>query len=145
MSSSHPCLTCGACCAFFRVAFYWREAETQEHAQAVPAQLWHELTPWLRGMNGTEKKHNPKCTSLQGRIGELVGCQIYANRPSPCREFQASFENGQINTRCDQARAKHGLPKLTGLDWLKFRSPLKDDRTSESQVELATDQFDSDR
>ncbi|MDX1269447.1 MAG: YkgJ family cysteine cluster protein, partial [Oceanisphaera sp.] len=25
MSSGNPCLTCGACCAFFRVSFYWGE------------------------------------------------------------------------------------------------------------------------
>ncbi|EGM7481565.1 YkgJ family cysteine cluster protein, partial [Escherichia coli] len=23
MSNLNPCMTCGACCAFFRVSFYW--------------------------------------------------------------------------------------------------------------------------
>ncbi|HGC1012017.1 TPA: YkgJ family cysteine cluster protein, partial [Escherichia coli] len=23
MSNPNPCITCGACCAFFRVSFYW--------------------------------------------------------------------------------------------------------------------------
>ncbi|RBD09468.1 YkgJ family cysteine cluster protein, partial [Xanthomonas oryzae pv. oryzae] len=24
---AHPCLTCGACCAYFRVSFHWSEAD----------------------------------------------------------------------------------------------------------------------
>ncbi|MBR7358785.1 YkgJ family cysteine cluster protein, partial [Klebsiella pneumoniae] len=26
MSDINPCMTCGACCAYFRVSFYWAEA-----------------------------------------------------------------------------------------------------------------------
>ncbi|EFG2122847.1 YkgJ family cysteine cluster protein, partial [Escherichia coli] len=25
MNNPNPCMTCGACCAFFRVSFYWAE------------------------------------------------------------------------------------------------------------------------
>ncbi|EAX0008081.1 YkgJ family cysteine cluster protein, partial [Salmonella enterica] len=25
MSVLNPCMTCGACCAYFRVSFYWAE------------------------------------------------------------------------------------------------------------------------
>ncbi|HDH0840599.1 TPA: YkgJ family cysteine cluster protein, partial [Klebsiella pneumoniae] len=25
MSEINPCMTCGACCAYFRVSFYWAE------------------------------------------------------------------------------------------------------------------------
>ena len=35
---SHPCLRCGACCAWFRVAFHWTEADTVLGG-AVPAAL----------------------------------------------------------------------------------------------------------
>ena len=27
MSDLNPCMTCGACCIFFRVSFYWSEAD----------------------------------------------------------------------------------------------------------------------
>ncbi|EEX7666747.1 YkgJ family cysteine cluster protein, partial [Escherichia coli] len=27
MNNPNPCMTCGACCAFFRVSFYWAEAD----------------------------------------------------------------------------------------------------------------------
>ncbi|SLM63139.1 Ferredoxin [Dickeya aquatica] len=40
-------------------------------------------------------------------------CRIYASRPSPCREFSPSGENGQRNEACDRARAAYGLPALT--------------------------------
>jgi uncharacterized protein len=41
-----------------------------------------------------------------------VTCGIYALRPSPCREFEASWIDGVPSERCDQARAAHGLPPL---------------------------------
>ncbi|MEG6657786.1 YkgJ family cysteine cluster protein, partial [Pseudomonas aeruginosa] len=28
MSTDNPCLTCGACCAHFRVSFYWGECRS---------------------------------------------------------------------------------------------------------------------
>lgn len=107
-----PCVTCGACCAYFRVAFYWREAEPSDHEIAVPKGFFEELTPQLRAMSGTAAKHHPKCVALQGRIGERVGCSIYEKRPTPCREFRASYFEGGHNPRCDEARRFHGLPPL---------------------------------
>ena len=113
----HPCISCGACCAHFRVQFYWREANPADSAHAVPAGLFEELTPMHRCMKGTEKKHHPKCAALKGRIGEKVGCTIYANRPSPCRAFTASFEDGKRHERCDEARRAHGLAPLGPKDF----------------------------
>lgn len=113
----HPCLSCGACCAYFRVAFYWREAEPAEHSDAVPLDLWEELTDRHRCMKGTSTKHNPKCVALKGKIGQHVECSIYSNRPSPCRDFEASYESGDKNERCDRAREKHGLRPLVRSDF----------------------------
>lgn len=117
----HPCQKCGACCASFRVGFYWREAEPAEHDQAVPSGLWEELTSMRRCMKGTSSKHQPRCMALVGRIGEQVTCSIYSQRPTPCREFEASYEFGEHNERCDRARAKHGIPPLQRMDWLYFQ------------------------
>jgi uncharacterized protein len=113
----HPCLSCGACCASFRVAFYWREAERSEHTPTVPKDLCEDLTETLRCMSGTEVKHHPRCGALQGRIGQRVSCSIYTHRPSPCRQFQASYEEGVPNKKCDLARSKHGLRPLQRVDW----------------------------
>jgi Fe-S-cluster containining protein len=60
-------------------------------------------------MQGTNQA-NPRCVALTGEIGKQVGCSIYANRPSPCREFVAGDED--VNPFCDKARAKYGLPPL---------------------------------
>ncbi|EKJ0223351.1 YkgJ family cysteine cluster protein, partial [Escherichia coli] len=27
MSNPNPCMACGACCAFFRVSFYWAKVD----------------------------------------------------------------------------------------------------------------------
>ena len=112
----HPCIGCGACCAHFRVAFYWREAEPGGPWK-VPLEKSLDLDSVLRCMKGTEVKHNPKCTSLTGRIGKNAQCDMYVNRPTPCRNFAASYENGVANPRCDEARASHGLLPLKRGDF----------------------------
>ena len=122
----HPCQKCGACCSFFRVSFYWLEAEP-EVENAVPVEMTEDLSPRFRCMKGTGKKHNPKCEALTGKIGEFVSCSIYMNRPSPCRAFTASYENGTKEPRCDEAREKHGLKPLTKDDykgWLTATATL---------------------
>ena len=113
----HPCQQCGACCAKWRVQFYWREAEKSDSSHPVPSGFFEELSDQMRAMQGTTAKHRPRCVALSGRIGEEVGCRIYESRPSPCRAFAASFEDGKKNPRCDEARIAHGLKPLTLADW----------------------------
>ncbi|MCG8707713.1 YkgJ family cysteine cluster protein [Brenneria sp. 4F2] len=110
--SDNTCMHCGACCAYFRVSFYWAEAD--DGAGVVPALLTEPVTPFMRCMQGTNSK-TPRCSALEGDIGESVSCSIYLNRPSPCREFMQSGEDGQLNAACDRARAHYGLPPLLTL------------------------------
>ncbi len=112
----HPCQKCGACCASFRVSFYWIQAEDYIE-NSVPQNFIEDLDLSTRCMKGTNHKHQPKCSALSGRVGQIVGCTIYNNRPSPCRNFKASYENGHQEPRCDEARQKHGLKSLTKMDW----------------------------
>ena len=115
--AAHPCLRCGACCAHFRVAFYWREQAGVENPLGVPTDLVEEFSEFLTCMKGTNNKHHVRCSALEGKVGSAVTCSIYTLRPSPCREFSASFENGKRNPRCDEARAHYGLPCLAAADW----------------------------
>ena len=119
-SSLHPCQTCGACCASFRVAFHWREAEGNSEDQfdrSVPQEYTEDLDLNQRCMKGTNDKHQPKCIALMGRVGQSAHCMVYENRPTPCRQFTASYENGYQNLRCDQAREKHGMKPLNKKDY----------------------------
>lgn len=59
-----------------------------------------------------------RCIALSGNIGTEVQCSIYNNRPTCCRKFQASYENGERNKRCDKARMAKGLTPLSIDDWL---------------------------
>lgn len=118
VAGKNPCVSCGACCAHFRVQFYWREANAADSAHPVPVHLFEELTSQHRCMKGTADKHHPKCQGLQGRIGRDASCSIYSLRPTPCRDFKASYEDGHKHERCDQARERHGLKALTVHDWL---------------------------
>lgn len=110
----HPCRTCGACCARFRVSFYWGEGDDAHGG--VPAERTVAISPFLRAMKGTEK-HPPRCEALEGTLGVHVGCAIYDQRPPPCREFEPSYENGVPNPGCDAARIRIGLRPLARADW----------------------------
>ncbi len=107
----NPCITCGACCAQFRVSFHWSEADPAVGG-GTPPHLTVPVTPHRVAMRGTQKRP-PRCVALQGEIGTSVRCMIHPLRPSPCREFEASWVEGTRNERCDRARAAHGLPPLS--------------------------------
>lgn len=111
----HPCMRCGACCAAFRVAFHWSEADDAPGG-TVPIELTQPLRSHERAMRGTDSTH-PHCIALRGRVGEACSCGIYELRPSPCRAVQASWEHGSADSHCDRARTRYGLPLLTPADW----------------------------
>jgi uncharacterized protein len=116
MLPQNPCQTCGACCAHFRVSFYWSEAEPQLGG-TVPPELTQKLDDFRACMRGTDQAQ-PRCIALSGIIGTAVNCEIYENRPTPCREFGVDWINGVLSfvpedlERCTQARALWGLPPL---------------------------------
>lgn len=111
----HPCLSCGACCAHFRVAFHWSEADPTTGG-ITPAGLTEAFDPHRVVMRGTQSR-TPRCVALHGEVGRQVACSIYAQRPSPCHALVAAWENGLPSPQCDRARLAHGLPVLTPLQW----------------------------
>ena len=108
-------MRCGACCANFRVSFYWSEAD--DAGGSVPVAMTVQVTPMQRAMRGSDSS-KPRCCALQGDIGQAVSCSIYSLRASPCREFVASWEHNFQNERCDAARRVWGLPPLQPDDFL---------------------------
>jgi Fe-S-cluster containining protein len=50
-----------------------------------------------------------------------VQCSIYEKRSSTCREFEASWADGEANPDCDAARAAFGLAALEPV----FQMPEK--------------------
>ena len=101
MTAALDCQQCGACCAYFRVSFYWAEADDAPGG-TVPVHLTRQVSPTHRCMAGTQT--NPvHCEALSGVVGQQVGCTIYEQRSSTCREVQAGDE------KCLQARRHHGL------------------------------------
>jgi Fe-S-cluster containining protein len=104
-----PCQSCGACCARFRVSYHWNEK--------VPAGYFEETTPMFRSLKSEKDlAGRPRCNALGGVIGVEVACGIYENRPTPCRDFKYSYEDGgPKDLRCDEARLRSGLIPLTAL------------------------------
>lgn len=103
--NEQSCLTCGACCAYFRVSFYWAEGEH------MPADVVEELTPVYSCMKGTNQK-NPRCVMLAGEIGKEVSCTMYEQRSSSCKEVMPADE------QCNKARGAHGMIPLIEISAL---------------------------
>ena len=110
--SMHPCLSCGACCAHYRVSLHWSETETF----GTPIAMTEAFGPHRLVMRGTWQAQ-PHCAALQGEVGREAHCSIYAQRPSPCRDLLAAWENGQPSAQCDRARQAYGMAPLTPEDW----------------------------
>ena len=113
---SHPCLTCGACCVFFRVSFHWSEADPALGGP-VPVELTESLRTHERVMRGTSQA-NPRCVALDADNGRYSRCTIRHCRPSVCALVPASYEFGETSAQCDKARVAHGLAVLTPADWV---------------------------
>ncbi|MBJ9951769.1 MULTISPECIES: YkgJ family cysteine cluster protein [unclassified Acinetobacter] len=103
ISAQDACLSCGACCAFFRVSFYWAEGE------AMPADYVEPLTAVYSCMQGTNQKQ-PRCIALDGVVGQQVSCTMYEQRSSSCKEVQAG------DAQCAKARQAHNLIPLIDID-----------------------------
>lgn len=108
----NPCMSCGVCCAHFRISFYAGELASLTEG-GVPDALTSQLSPFHACMRGTEAGGG-RCIALQGTLGEPgIGCAIYADRPTPCREFPVWLEDGTPNPDCQRLRQAFGLPLLT--------------------------------
>ena len=108
MDDDFDCQRCGACCAQFRVSFYWAEADDAPGG-IVPAALTRQVSPQLRCMAGTEVAP-VRCIALEGKIGQTVGCSIYAQRSSTCKGVMPG------DPQCLKARAKlFSLAKPTAV------------------------------
>ena len=112
----HPCLSCGACCAAFRVSLHWSEADP-ELGGHVPVELTEPVRTHELAMRGTSQP-SPRCIALDADIGRSSRCTIHARRPSTCRAVVPSWESGETSAQCDRARRKHGLPALAPEDWV---------------------------
>lgn len=102
MKTEFDCQQCGACCAYFRVSFYWGEADDAPGG-TVPVALTESVAPLRRCMQGTNSKQ-PRCVALGGQIGQQVACGIYEHRSTTCQELMPGDE------KCLKARRHHGLP-----------------------------------
>lgn len=103
MPEPHPCLSCGACCASFRVDFSVHESE--DNGGRVPHGLIETVNDTTCRMRGTDYAR-PRCAALTGTVGEKAACGIYEWRPSPCRELAAGSD------ACNRVRLRHGLLPL---------------------------------
>ena len=99
--SDNVCIRCGACCAFFRVSFYWSEAP----ARGIPESMTEQVNAFRSCMAGTNAMP-ARCTALEGEINHAVRCTIYEQRPSPCRSVMPGDE------KCMRARQHWGLAPI---------------------------------
>ena len=118
--SDNPCISCGACCAFYRASFYWTEVEDFT-PDGVPVEMTEKLNDFRLVMKGTSGS-SPRCIALDGFIGRNVRCRIYEQRSSVCRGFEPSWQNNAPNPACDKARRVWGLEPLSPEFWFDDRN-----------------------
>lgn len=104
------CLSCGACCAAFRVDFHESDLANAARPGVPPAMTVPVIGATLR-MRGTDAAP-PRCVALEGVVGQQVHCTIYEQRPGPCRDFAPYAPLGIGDDACDRARRRFGLPPL---------------------------------
>jgi len=76
---SFDCQSCGACCAY---KWSWPILRRdRSDAAGIPSQMVRADLPLMR----TE---GSRCVALEGVVGQRVGCSIYGERPTACRNFQ---------------------------------------------------------
>jgi Fe-S-cluster containining protein len=97
------CLSCGACCTFFRVSFYWAEGLNMPEHYTEPVSAVYSC------MSGTNQPA-PRCLALQGTVGQQVSCGIYEARSSSCKEVQIA------DAQCNKARAAHKMIPFVPID-----------------------------
>lgn len=103
LPTQDACLTCGACCTYFRVSFYWAEGLN------MPEHYTEPVTPIYSCMKGTNQK-KPRCIALQGVVGERVSCGMYEQRSSSCKEVQIADD------QCNKARIAHKMIPFVQVD-----------------------------
>lgn len=91
----------------------------------MPADLTEPLTPFRAMMKGTGDPKCRRCIALVGEVGSSALCGIHPLRPSVCREFSVSWENGERNERCDECRIAAGLEPLQ--PWILVPEGAPDD------------------
>ena len=111
VATQDACLSCGACCAYFRVSFYWAEGIP------MPEQYTEPLTAVYSCMQGTNQAQ-PYCVALEGKIGEQVSCAIYTVRSSSCKEVQIADE------QCNKARRAYNMIPFIPIETAE---PINDD------------------
>lgn len=114
--SSDVCTQCGACCAHYRVSFYWAESEQ------IPEHMVESITSVYACMKGTNQAQ-PRCIALQGEIGKQVSCSIYTLRSSACKEVQVADE------QCIKARKAYHLIPLVTLEPVEKAAENDDEYT----------------
>ena len=109
-------MSCGACCAIFRVNLTPADVDP-ERGGRVPITLTEPLRSNELAMRGTSSAQS-RCVALDADIGRYSRCTIYELRSVTCKSVTASYEHGVRDAKCDIARKTHGLPLLTPNDWL---------------------------
>ena len=99
MAEVNPCMSCGACCAHFRIMLYPDEVAPLGHIPRTMA----ESVGGAFCMKGTNV-FPPRCVALEGEVGQAVRCTIYEQRPFTCREFNEYELDGTPNMRCFKLR-----------------------------------------
>lgn len=109
MSDHNPCMTCGACCAYFRVSFYW--AEASDGGGTVPVDLTEPLTPFCA-----------VCAAPTKNRAAVWHCKVSLGYP-PAVPFTRIAPARVALSRCREGVARsmrHAIAPAPAMDYRRF-------------------------
>jgi len=97
-AKTFDCVACGACCCNPEEN---REIDYIDYVEIDPTDRILKQPDLVRRLVVLDDKLVPhmkhsqyqRCAALTGRVGEKVGCSIYAYRPSSCAAFEAGSDD----------------------------------------------------
>lgn len=110
------CIQCGACCLYGLIPIERREPEPLLDYVEITAEDTDVVIE-----RAFRRNEDGRCQNLTGVVAKEVGCNVYADRPRTCRDFEAGSD------RC------FGYRRMFGID------PL----LSETEVETALKKLES--
>ena len=108
------CQSCGACChnhlSNVRQGLDDYDEVNVRSPLLEDDEIAHKYTFVRKGKHYMRMvSDKPRCIALEGTVGERVGCTVYSQRPSICRQFEAASEG------CLKSRREQKIPLPAGV------------------------------
>jgi Predicted Fe-S-cluster oxidoreductase len=103
------CVSCGVCCSFALIVPV--SHADSERLSSYCEILLDDVDEEIVIDKALPRGREGRCVNLSGELGDHIGCEIYADRPQVCHDFDVGSD------RCHEYRRMYGIePQLSDED-----------------------------